>query len=262
MRLPHQTGGKRPRSETARPLARAAILRAQMFTGIVEARGTVEELEPKGSVHRVVIATAELPIEELPLGASIAVDGVCLTVIERSAGRFAADLGPETLALTTLNALAVGSRVHLERALKLGDSLGGHLVSGHVDGVGQVVGRRELGEALELKIAAPPEVAPTLVVKGSVTVDGVILTINAVEGAVFSVTLIPHTLAVTGLGEKAVGSPVNLEGDQIAKHVDRILAARLAATTDNKTTTLLAPPAPPRPTGLTLETLRKHGFVR
>lgn len=237
-----------------------------MFTGIVEARGTVEEVEPRGSVHRVVIATADLPVEELPLGASVAVDGVCLTVIERSRGRFAAELGPETLALTTLKALAVGGRVHLERALKLGDSLGGHLVSGHVDGIGQVVGRRELGEALELRIAAPPEVAPTLVVKGSVTVDGVSLTINAVEGAVFSVTLIPHTLAVTGLSEKGVGAPVNLEGDQIAKHVDRILAARLAATsatTDiNKTTPPLAPPAPARPTGLTLETLRKHGFAR
>jgi len=239
-----------------------------MFTGIVEARGTVEELEPKGSVHRVLIAT-DLPVEELPLGASIAVDGVCLTVIERSPGRFAADLGPETLALTTLSALAVGTRVHLERALKLGDALGGHLVSGHVDGVGRVVARREIGEALELQIAAPPEVVPTLVVKGSVTVDGVSLTINAVAGQVFSVTLIPHTLAVTGLGEKAAGAALNLEGDQVAKHVARIvdsaLAARLGAPHDkdeNKTTPPLAPPAPARPPGLTLETLRKHGFAR
>jgi riboflavin synthase len=236
-----------------------------MFTGIVEARGTVEELEPKGSVHRVVIAT-DLPVEELPLGASIAVDGVCLTVIERTAGRFAADLGPETLALTTLNALAVGGRVHLERALKLGDALGGHLVSGHVDGVGRVVARREIGEALELRIAAPPEVAPTLVVKGSVTVDGVSLTINAVLASVFSVTLIPHTLAVTGLGEKVIGAAVNLEGDQVAKHVARIvdaaLAARLGVTDEKKITPPLAPPAPARPPGLTLETLRKHGFAR
>jgi riboflavin synthase len=237
-----------------------------MFTGIVEARGTVEELEPKGTVTRVVIATADLPVEELPLGASIAVDGVCLTVIERSPGRFAADLGPETLALTTLNALAVGGRVHLERALKLGDALGGHLVSGHVDGVGRVVARREIGEALELKIAAPPEVAPTLVVKGSVTVDGVSLTINALEREVFSVTLIPHTLAVTGLGGKAIGAAVNLEGDQVAKHVARIvdaaLAARLGVTDEKKITPPLAPPAPARPPGLTLETLRKHGFAR
>ena len=238
----------------------------RMFTGIVEARGTVEELEPKGTVHRVVIAT-DLPIEELPLGASIAVDGVCLTIVERSPGRFAADLGPETLALTTLNALAVGGRVHLERALKLGDALGGHLISGHVDGVGRVVTRREVGEALEVRISAPPEVVSTLVVKGSVTVDGVSLTINAVEGALFSVTLIPHTLAVTGLGEKAVGAAVNLEGDQVAKHVARVvdaaLAARLGASAgERKTTPPLAPPAPGRPPGLTLETLRKHGFAR
>jgi riboflavin synthase len=245
-----------------------------MFTGIVEARGTVEELEPKGSVQRVVIAT-ELPVEELPLGASIAVDGVCLTVIERSPGRFAADLGPETLALTTLSALAVGARVHLERALKLGDALGGHLVSGHVEGVGHVVARNPLGDALELRISAPAEVVPTLVVKGSVTVDGVSLTINRIEGAaaaveapVFSVTLIPHTLAVTGLGEKAVGAAVNLEGDMIAKHVDRIVDARLAAaglsaaSPAAKITSPLAPPAPARPSGLTLETLRKHGFTR
>ena len=158
-----------------------------MFTGIVEARGTVEKLETKGTVHRVVITTA-LPVEELPLGASIAVDGVCLTVIERSAGRFAAELGPETLALTTLGALAVGARVHLERSLKLGDALGGHMVSGHVEGVGHVVSRNEQGGALELEIAAPDEVVPSLIVKGSVTVDGVSLTINAVDAQVFSVT--------------------------------------------------------------------------
>ncbi len=244
-----------------------------MFTGIVEARGTVEELEPKGTVHRVVIAT-DLPVEDLPLGASIAVDGVCLTVTGRSTGRFAADLGPETLALTTLGALAVGTRVHLERPLKLGDALGGHLVSGHVEGVGHVVARNQQGGALELKIAAPAEVVPTLVVKGSVTVDGVSLTINAVEGAVFSVTLIPHTLAVTGLGDKAIGAAVNLEGDMIAKHVDRIVEARLAAAgppaanpatpskAAAKMTPPLAPPAPARPPGLTLEILRKHGFAR
>jgi riboflavin synthase len=129
-----------------------------------------------------------------------------------------------------------------------------------------VVARREIGEALELKIAAPPEVAPTLVVKGSVTVDGVSLTINALEREVFSVTLIPHTLAVTGLGGKAIGAAVNLEGDQVAKHVARIvdaaLAARLGVTDEKKITPPLAPPAPARPPGLTLETLRKHGFAR
>lgn len=234
-----------------------------MFTGIVEARGTVEALEASGAVYRVMIATpADFPVADLPLGASIAVDGVCLTVVDRAAGWFSADLGPETLALTTLAALAPGAGVHLERPLKLGDALGGHLVSGHVDGIGQVVARIEKGDALELQIAAPPAVAPTLVVKGSVTVDGVSLTINAVEDARFSVTLIPHTLAVTHLGDRPVGSAVNLEGDLIAKHIDRLVSARLAAASSSSpsaaSTNLGSRPA----TGLTLETLVKHGFAK
>ena len=253
---------------------------ARMFTGIVEARGTVEELEARGTVHRVVIAT-DLPVEELPLGASIAVDGVCLTVTNRWPGRFSADLGPETLARTTLATLALGGQVHLERPLKMGDALGGHMVSGHVDGVGRVVARREQGDALELQIATPPELAPTLVVKGSITVDGVSLTLNTVQGNVFSVTLIPHTLAVTGLGDRSVGASVNLETDLIAKHIDQVVTARLAAAgiappsppasvgtpapapaAAQSITPPLAPPAKLRPVGLTLETLRKYGFIR
>jgi riboflavin synthase len=241
-----------------------------MFTGIVEARGSVEEVEVHGSVRRVVIAApAELPVEALPLGASIAVDGVCLTVTSRAKGRFSADLGPETLALTTLGALSPGARVHLERPLKLGDALGGHLVAGHVDGVGEVVARQERGQALELEIAAPVAVAPTLVVKGSITVDGVSLTVNTVSpGGRFSVTLIPHTLAVTGLGEKAVGARVNLEADLVAKHIDRMVEARLnlssnlADPADRADVAAPAGAAPPAVVGLTLETLRRHGFTR
>jgi riboflavin synthase len=236
---------------------------ARMFTGIVEARGTVEEVEPKGAVHRVVIAT-DLPVEALPLGASIAVDGVCLTVTSRAKGRFSADLGPETLALTTLAALAPRARVHLERPLNMGDALGGHLVSGHVDGVGHVVARQERGGALDLEIATPPALASTLVTKGSITVDGVSLTVNAVHGNRFSVTLIPHTLSVTGLGEKPVGSPVNLESDLMAKHIermiDRALDARLTASAQSVAAQTALTPRPPA--GLTLETLRKHGFAR
>jgi riboflavin synthase len=217
-----------------------------MFTGIIEATGTVETGGPRLAV------TTSLAVDALPLGASIAVDGVCLTVVERGPGRFAADLGPETLARTTLAALAPGDRVHLERPLRMGDPLGGHLVSGHVDGVGTIVERRPHGDALELVIGAPPEVAPTLVAKGSVAVDGASLTVNAVTGeGRFSVTLIPHTLAVTKLGDKPVGAAVNLEGDLIAKHVARLvesaLAVREAATPRHE---------------LSLETLRKHGFAR
>jgi riboflavin synthase len=234
---------------------------AGMFTGIVEARGTVERLEADGAVHRVRIATpTDFPTAALSLGASIAVDGVCLTVTGRAPGWFSADLGPETLALTTLGALAPGAPVHLERPLKLGDALGGHLVSGHVDGVGQVVVREPKGDALELQIEAPPAVAPTLVVKGSITVDGVSLTINAVEGRRFSVTLIPHTLAVTHLGERAVGSSLNLEADLIAKHIDRLVSARLSVALPPHLASHLAPRATPG--GLTLETLVQHGFAK
>jgi riboflavin synthase len=197
-----------------------------MFTGIVEATGTVAALEKREGGVRLAVTT-DLEVGGLPLGASIAVDGVCLTVVERAAGRFAADLGPETLARTTLGALRPGARVHLERPLRLGDALGGHLVSGHVDGVGTVVSRRPDGTSLELEIAAPATVVATLVPKGSITVAGASLTINDVTDDRFSVTLIPHTLAVTTLGALVVGAAVNLEGDLIAKHVDRLVAARL-----------------------------------
>ncbi len=231
-----------------------------MFTGIIEATGTVASFDGKANGGVRLGVSTTLPVGDLPLGASIAVDGVCLTVVERGPGHFAADLGPETLACTTLAALAVGDRVHLERPLRLGDALGGHLVAGHVDGVGTVVARRPVGEALEIEMTAPPAVSATLVPKGSVAVDGVSLTVNKVEGDRFSVTLIPHTLAVTRLGDRTEGARVNLEGDLIAKHVanlvDHLVTARLG--TQGRTGQAEAPPERP---ALTLETLRKHGFV-
>jgi riboflavin synthase len=230
-----------------------------MFTGIIEATATVEALAPAGSGARLTVTTDAVDVAALPLGASIAVDGVCLTVVERAPGRFAADLGPETMARTTLGGLRAGDRVHLERPLRMGDPLGGHLVSGHVDGVGAVAAREQLGTALRLDIDAPAEVARTLVPKGSVTVDGVSLTVNTVDGARFSVTLIPHTLAVTKLGDKPPGAPVNLEGDLVAKHIDRLVAAHLAAR-EQAPAAAVSTPAP-KP-ALTLETLRKHGFAR
>jgi riboflavin synthase len=193
-----------------------------MFTGIVKATGEIVEWKPGAETRRLVVATA-LPVAELPLGASLAVDGVCLTVVERSAGRFAADVGPETLARTTFAERRVGDRVHLEPPLAVGDALGGHLVSGHVDGTGTVAALRPRGDALEVEIDAPPEIARFLVPKGSITVDGVSLTVNTVDGNRFGVTLIPHTMAVTLLATKAAGALVNLEADLIAKHVDRLV---------------------------------------
>ena len=228
-----------------------------MFTGIVEAIGLVESIQrvelEQAAVVRLVIGT-ELPVESLPLGASIAVDGVCLTVVEKAVGHFAADLGPETLALTTLGSLQSGDRVHLERPLRLGDPLGGHMVTGHVDVMGTVVSRRQVGAALELEISAPPTVSRFMAAKGSIAVDGVSLTINTVTGDVASLTLIPHTLEATKLGDKQVGDAVNLEADMIAKHIDRLVGLQLGGDRSAGGHT-------PR-REISIDTLRRYGFVR
>ncbi len=197
-----------------------------MFTGIVEGLGKVESLRASaGGTRRLTVKTA-LEVGKLPLGASIAVNGACLTIVARRAGRpstFQADLGPETLACTTLGALGPGSRVHLEPALRLGDSVGGHMVSGHVDGTGRVESARKQADTLALRVAAPDELATYLFKKGSIAIDGVSLTLNQVQGSSFEVLLIPHTLAVTLLGELRAGSRVNLEADMIAKQVARFV---------------------------------------
>ena len=191
-----------------------------MFTGIVEATGVVVEFGAGVHTRRLVVAT-DLPVHLLPIGASIAVDGVCLTVIERQHGRFVADVGPETLACTTFATLDVSRSVHLERPLTAGDPLGGHVVSGHVDDVGRVISVEFRGEACDLVIAAPSALARYVVGKGSIAVDGVSLTVNTVDNDRFGVTLIPHTVAVTHLARRRPGDLVNLEVDPIAKHVER-----------------------------------------
>ncbi len=194
-----------------------------MFTGIVEAIGRVESLRAgSGGTRRLAIAT-DLDVASLPLGASMAVNGVCLTIVARRARRFEADLGPETLACTTLGSLKASDRVHLERPLRLGDMLGGHLVTGHVDGVGKVESARKQGETLALRLGVPESVAPLLVKKGSIAVDGVSLTINEVDSRSIEVWLIPHTLSVTLLGGLRTGDRVNMEADMIAKQVARFV---------------------------------------
>jgi riboflavin synthase len=231
-----------------------------MFTGIVEGLGVVESIDrvaPDRGVVRLVVTT-DLDVGSLPLGASLAVDGVCLTVVERERGRFGADLGPETLALTTLGGLERGAEVHLERPLRMGDPLGGHLVAGHVDGVGTVVGVRERGDALEVDISAPPAVARLVTPKGSIAVDGVSLTVNAVAEETFSVTLIPHTLQVTRLGGKVLGAAVNLEADLIAKHIERLMEPYLDL--GGATRGAVGHPTPRRE--ISVEMLRRYGFVR
>ena len=176
---------------------------------------------------RLVVVT-DLDVEALPLGASIAVDGVCLTVVERAAGHFAADLGPETLALHDARQPRAGEpRAPRAAAASVGDPLGGHMVAGPRRHRGNGRGAPARGASLELDISAPSQVARFLAAKGSVAVDGVSLTVNTVTGDVFSVTLIPHTLEVTKLGDKQVGDTVNLEADMIVKHIDRLMAAQL-----------------------------------
>jgi riboflavin synthase len=228
-----------------------------MFTGIIEAFGVVESSQrvelKQGPVVRLVVVT-DLDVETLPIGASIAVDGVCLTIVERAVGHFSADLGPETLALTTLGALESGSRVHLERPLRVGDPLGGHMVLGHVDIMGTVVSRRMVGAALELEISTPSHLSRFLAAKGSIAADGVSLTINTVVGEVFSVTLIPHTLEATKLGDKQAGDTVNLEADMIVKHIDRLVTAQLGGERAAASNT-------PR-REISIDTLRRYGFVR
>jgi len=193
-----------------------------VFTGIVEGIGKVESLRMGvGGTRRLTVKTT-LEVGKLPLGASIAVNGACLTIVARRAGHpsmFQADVGPETLACTTLGSLGAGANVHLEPALRLGDSLGGHMVSGHVDGTGQVKSARKQGTTLALRVTAPDAIAPCLFKKGSIAIDGVSLTLNQVEGSSFEVLLIPHTLEATLLGELRADSRVNLEADMIAKQV-------------------------------------------
>ncbi len=197
-----------------------------MFSGIVEGIGKVESLRASGGGLRRLTIKTDLEVGKLPVGASIAINGACLTIVARRSGRpstFQADVGPETLACTTLGTLTAGGRVHLEPALRLGDPMGGHMMSGHVDGTGRVESAAKQGGAFALRVTAPEEIAPYLFRKGSIAIDGVSLTLNEVAEAAFEVLLIPHTLAVTLLGELRPGGRVNLEADMIAKQVARFI---------------------------------------
>jgi riboflavin synthase len=198
-----------------------------MFTGIVQEIGVLRRIETRGTTgamedQRIEVGFAGVARERLNLGDSICVDGVCLTVTELGATSFHADVSGETLRVTTLGAKREGARVNLEPALRAGDSLGGHWVSGHVDGVAEVVGTSNDARSLRVEFAAPKPLARYIARKGSVTLDGVSLTVNEVDGHKFSVNLIPHTLEVTTLGELEVGVRVNLEIDLLARYVERL----------------------------------------
>ena len=196
-----------------------------MFTGIVQDLGRVASREMRGVDARLVIATQKLDLASTAIGDSISVQGVCLTVTALTPDSFTADVSHETLSLTTLGELDVGSTVNLEPALRAGDRLGGHLVSGHVDGIAQVVSTGSDGDSLRVKVAVPADLARYIARKGSVTLDGVSLTVNEVESVTFGVNLIPHTQLVTTLGKLRAGARVNLEVDQMARYAERLLAS-------------------------------------
>jgi riboflavin synthase len=217
-----------------------------MFTGIIQAIGTITRIEPKGGDCRLTVATGKLPFTDVQLGDSIAVNGVCLTAIELGERSFAADVSRETLSRTTLGDAEPGTHVNLELALLPTTRLGGHLVSGHVDGVGTVVDKRSEARSVRFTIEAPAGLAKYIAEKGSICVDGISLTVNEVNGKRFGINIVPHTLAETTLGETAVGQRVNLEVDILARYLERLLLGDRAAESE---------------LGITEELLKNTGFI-
>lgn len=218
-----------------------------MFTGIIQAVGRVRAMEPKGGDARLRIATGSLELADVGIGDSIAVSGVCLTAVGLPGDSFWADVSGETLARTVFRELRPGSRVNLEKALTPTTRLGGHLVSGHVDGVGEVVERYDDGRSVRIHVQAPEMLARYIAEKGSICVDGVSLTVNAVRGARFELNIVPHTLQQTTMDEYRIGRRVNLEVDLLARYLERLMLGERAAD--------------PEATGLTREFLARHGFL-
>ncbi len=199
--------------------------REGLFTGIITHIGRVEDVRDGESLRDIVVAT-DLPLDEVALGASVAHSGVCLTVVETMPGALRVQASPETLARTTLGGWRPGTRINLERSLRLGDELGGHLVFGHVDAVGEILALAQAGETWRLEVAVPEALSPLLAVKGSVAVDGISLTVNEAASDRFACTIIPHTWTHTTLCDRRVGDRVNLEADMLARYVARQLAFR------------------------------------
>ncbi len=217
-----------------------------MFTGIVEELGVIHGLELENASPSLGMK-ANVILSDMKIGDSISVNGVCLTVISFDSDSFKAEVMPETLRKTALLDLKRGDRVNLERALSLGDRLGGHLVSGHIDGVGMIRKKQRESNALVIEIQAPPEILKYAIPKGSMAVDGISLTVVEVMGDSFTVSLIPHTAEYTTLGFKSAGSRVNLEGDVIGKYVEKFMSARREGQESQK--------------GLTLKDLAEKGFL-
>lgn len=205
------------------PSSLAIIGQKSMFSGIVAAVGKITKVEPRQNGVRLSIHAVRLGLEDVAIGDSIAVNGVCLTVIAKTTSSFDVDVSAETLQCTV--GFERSDEVNLEKALRLADRLGGHMVSGHVDGIGEVTAFEPAGESHRLAVHAPDELAKYVARKGSITVQGVSLTVNAVNGSDFEINLIPHTLQATTLKHLKPGSRVNLEVDLLARHIERLLAA-------------------------------------
>jgi len=219
-----------------------------MFTGIIEAIGEVVALQPKNGDVRLRIKTHNLDLADVRLGDSIATNGVCLTVVELPGDGFWADVSRETLDNTSLPDWKVGQRVNLEKALTPQTRLGGHIVSGHVDGVGEVVSRHPDARSERFRIRAPNSLAKYIAHKGSITVDGTSLTVNKVDGAEFELNIVPHTLQMTIMGSYKAGSRINLEVDVLARYLERLMLGEKAAEPEGQG-------------GITLEFLAKNGFM-
>lgn len=220
-----------------------------MFTGIIEAVGKIARMEPKGGDMRLRIQTGKLGLADVKLGDSIAVNGVCLTVIELPGDGFWADVSVETLNHTSFKQLKTGSPVNLEKALTPQTRLGGHLVSGHVDGLGEIVSRHEDARSIHFKVKAPDALAKYIAHKGSICVDGISLTVNAVNGAMFDLNIVPHTALETTVSQWQPGVQVNLEVDVIARYLERLLLGEKAAD-------------PKQEGGITLGFLAENGFLK
>jgi riboflavin synthase len=218
-----------------------------MFTGIIEGLGTLVGMRAAGEASIITVA-ADFDLAGTRIGDSIAVNGACLTATTLAGNRFTADVSPETLSKTTFGAAKIGQRVNLERALRLSDRLDGHLVSGHIDGLGHLESRERAATAIVLRFGAPPELTRYMIVKGSVAVDGVSLTINRCDDQGFTVSIIPHTAQMTTIGLKAEGDAFNIETDLIGKYVERFLTRGKA-------------PAPEPGRGIDMAMLAKSGFL-
>ncbi|MGA0959600.1 MAG: riboflavin synthase [Sedimenticolaceae bacterium] len=220
-----------------------------MFTGIIESIGKIAKMEKRGGDVRLHIATGKLDLSDVALGDSIAVNGVCLTAVVLPGDGFVADVSNETLSLTSLGQLSTGSPVNLEKALTMSTRLGGHLVSGHVDGLGEVIAKSEDARSIRFTVKAPDELAKYIAHKGSVTVDGTSLTVNAVKGAEFELNIVPHTAQETIMSEYEVGRKVNLEVDLVARYLERLLLGDKAANAYAEG-------------GLNMQKLMEAGFVK